>query len=902
MKTTKKVISFFLTVCMLITMLSVSMVTAFAMQIFVKTLDGTTIAIEVEPNDSIDHIKSQVYERTGVHPVHQRLSFAGKQIEEGKTLSDYNIQKESTIHLVINKCGYTNGICAACDAFEPATDVDNDGVYEISNAGQLYWFAEFVNAGNTSANAILTADITVNEDVLDENGDVNGAEFREWIPIGDMHGTDPIDNTKYFEGVFDGNDYTVSGLYQKNSNTGWTGFFGENKGTIKNFELVDSYFGSTQPNVGIASSVVYNNNGTVYNVKSYATVIGKGDVGGIAGETKVTMRNSAFLGKVVSSGQCGAITRYNNGLIENCYSAGTVFSENGSDVANFAAINSRNGQIKNCFSYIENDYGFVAVNNGAIDSIENSYYLADTDDGNGGKTAEQFASGEVAYLLQGEQTEEIWGQTIGTDDYPVLGGDKVYEVKDCEDNTLYSNKNENGQHNVVNGYCTNCKRSSSLISEMRLLELAIERQYKKADENNVLESKKSLLDNAYQELMKVGKEPETGSVTRLELVQMFLASYKKNMENGIADGTWVKADYTEIDAAVAEIESSGATTDKVTAKLEEIKSEISVMKDDSETTKADVAVLMKEVEALKECAGGNHIFENDNCTICGEEFVDKLMGYTITLGDKVAVNYFMRLTEKTLSDANAKMVFTVPDTGSAYTVEIPVSKAVKNGDYYVFTCEVAAKEMTSAISAKLVTSETELVLEDYTVKDYAEYILANPETYAKEQKLVRAMLNYGAEAQIYFNYNTDNLANDTKYMSDDEKKTELYDFADTTFTLEGSETGVTYYGTALSLETELMFKHYFIVDEGVDVQSLEISCEYPVAFNKNGNLYELIISEIPAHKMGESSIVVTIGGITLDYTIRSYGAIVQNSARTELWTIVSALTHYANTAFEYAYK
>jgi len=188
-----------------------------------------------------------------------------------------------------------------------------------------------------------------------------------------------------------------------------------------------------------------------------------------------------------------------------------------------------------------------------------------------------------------------------------------------------------------------------------------------------------------------------------------LASYKNDLENGIANGTWVKADYTEIDAAVAEIESSGATTDKVTAKLEEIKSEISVMKDNSETTKADVAVLMKEVEALKECAGGNHIFENGNCTICGEEeFFDKLMGYTISLREKIAVNYYMTLAEKTLADENAKMVFLVPNTGSTYTVEIPVKNAVKNGDYYVFTCEVAAKEMTSAICAKLVTSDNDL--------------------------------------------------------------------------------------------------------------------------------------------------------------------------------------------------
>ena len=334
-----------------------------------------------------------------------------------------------------------NGFCACNEVYQPAKlttdkyDIDGDdskdAVYEISNAGQLYWFAGLVNGTlsgetqNASANAVLTADIVVNKNVLKSDGTLNeGSSFKEWTPVG-------VGDDSSYTGIFDGKNHTISGLYFSNQDKVYVGLFGYNSGKISNVGILDSCF------------------------------YGGADVGGVIGYNKKdgTVTNCYNTGYVSgAAGLVGGVIGYNRGTITNCYNTGGVSGD--SYVGGVIGYNS-GGTITNCYYnssiYTGNAIGYVDRNT-TCEKVE-------------GKTTEQFQTGEVAYLLQESQTdtEIIWGQTIGTDNYPTLGGAKVYKnatYKGCEGKPgepvsyEYSNteKNTYGDHPDADndGKCDDC--------------------------------------------------------------------------------------------------------------------------------------------------------------------------------------------------------------------------------------------------------------------------------------------------------------------------------------------------------------------------------------------------------------------------------------------------------------
>ena len=225
-----------------------------------------------------------------------------------------------------------------------------NGTYLIADADDLYWFAQQVKDVDEDANAVLMADIALE------------GSSNDWTPICGYTGT------------FDGQGYTISGLY---------------------FEGDDTY------NAGLFGTV--NEGGRVKNVKveGEITIVSAGAAGGgICGNNNGTIENCSFSGSI-SGSNVGGVCGYNNsGEITNCFSTGSV---SGSGYVG-GVCGQNGGTVTNC--YWLKGKASAGIGNGSGEATS--------------KTYDEFKSGEVAWLLNQGQTDGPWRQDLGTDEYPVL--------------------------------------------------------------------------------------------------------------------------------------------------------------------------------------------------------------------------------------------------------------------------------------------------------------------------------------------------------------------------------------------------------------------------------------------------------------------------------------------------
>lgn len=353
--------------------------------------------------------------------------------------------------------------------------IDDIEYFQISNAEDLYWFSEYVNSENETANAILTSDITINDGTFDTEGnflpETQGSTVKEWIPI------------DTYQGIFDGQNYTINGLYYKNTDkSSYGGFILKTKesSVIKNLSLENSYIYADKMVGGICGY----NSGTILNCTNNATVVGKNSsIGGISGystttgEFKNCINNGTVSGNCYVGGICGEnasnilncyntsaisgnnsvggiygryIPCYYNTVVINCYNNGTISGSLysiggicGESIATIAnCYNIGNIKINSSTYYTGGICGNLTYNNingkNVIGTIYNCYSINNpigrydakcTVTSTAQMNESAFHSGEVAYLLgQGKivvndvtYNDDVWGQNLkDAESYPEL--------------------------------------------------------------------------------------------------------------------------------------------------------------------------------------------------------------------------------------------------------------------------------------------------------------------------------------------------------------------------------------------------------------------------------------------------------------------------------------------------
>lgn len=286
-----------------------------------------------------------------------------------------------------------------------------------------------------------------------------------------------------------------------------------------------------------------------------------------------------------------------------------------------------------------------------------------------------------------------------------------------------------------------------------------------------------------------------------------------------------------------------------------------------------------------------HNYVDGKCSICGgfEDGIGRLSGVSLSLSGNIGVNFFMELSNGTVNDENAYMQFTLPN-GDKTQVKVSDAEIKQENEnmYYVFSCEVSAKEMDSKITAQIITSDNKGKVYEYSVKEYADSVSENPDGFDdKTLKLVNAMASYGDYAKAYFGGESLAATEEMNAVTADifagYEKQEQGKLPD----------GITYYGSSLILESNTTLRHYFKIVEGMDVSTLNFS-------GQKGKYHYIDIPNIAAGNLFDTP-KTTVDGYTIEYSPMTYVLSVLNndSADEVLKNTVKALYLYAKAANDY---
>ena len=302
---------------------------------------------------------------------------------------------------------------------------------------------------------------------------------------------------------------------------------------------------------------------------------------------------------------------------------------------------------------------------------------------------------------------------------------------------------------------------------------------------------------------------------------------------------------------------------------------------DDNTTLSDSAVIMgyQNSTAQKYAEENNRAFE---LITQGDEAAGaQIWGCTMTLGEQLTLNYQVHLTAETASDANAYMLFILPD-GSIQRVPVADAK-INADDLYVFPCSFPVRMMNQQIYARLVTSDANSDFHGYSGAKYLETVAADSSNEAA-QELAQKTLDYGTYAEAYFDKNAATVPEDNEMRNTTISAKPVQ--------IDGDlPEGIAYYGMSLLLRDQVAVRLYFDVDDSVHASAYGLT-------HKEGTYYYLDTPVSAENLLNEQT--VNIGSASITFSSMSYASLACSSSSDEkLQATMKSLYLYAKAAQEY---